>query len=65
MSEQEHLNVVQANYEAFNTHVCWLRIISVHFIRPLRALSHVSRSLPIPQRKSTIEMLLSAHLQKG
>jgi len=40
-------------------------IISVRSIRPLRALSHVSRSLPIPQRKSAIEMLSSAHLQRG
>jgi outer membrane protein assembly factor BamB len=46
-------------------YLCWLLIISVRSIRPLRALSHVSRNLPMPQRKSTIEMLSSAHLQKG
>jgi hypothetical protein len=44
-------------------------VLATSHIRPLnRAFKrhfHVSRSLPIPQRKSTIEMYSSAHLQKG
>src|SRR5215472_4892937 len=45
--------------------LCWLLVISASSIRSLRAPSHVSRSLPIPQRKSTIETHSSAQLQKG
>jgi hypothetical protein len=32
-----------------SAHVCWLLILSVRSIRPLRALSQVSHSLSIPQ----------------
>ena len=34
-------------------------------MRPLRTPYHVSRSLPIPQRKSRIEMHVPTHLHKG
>jgi uncharacterized membrane protein len=44
-------------------------VLATYHIRPLnqafKSTFHVARSLPIPQRKSTIEMLSSTHLQKG
>jgi len=51
--------------ELASWHLCWLRIISVRSIRPLRAHFEVFRSLPLPQRKSKIAMYSSTHLQKG
>src|SRR5258708_20802362 len=45
--------------------LCWLLVISAHSIGPLRASSHDSRSLSIPQRTSTITMHSSASLQNG
>jgi transposase-like protein len=45
--------------------LCWLLVRSARSIRPLRALSSVSRSLPMPQGKRTIAMHSSDYLQKG
>jgi putative transposase len=46
-------------------HLCWLHVISVRRMGPLRTSSRVSRSLLIPQMERSIETHVPAHLHKG
>jgi hypothetical protein len=45
--------------------LCWLRVVSVRQIWPLRTPNHASCSLPIPQRKSKIASIDSLIFTKG
>ena len=46
-------------------YLCWLHVISVRQMRPLRTPSRVSRSLLILQREGRIPTHVPAHLHKG
>src|SRR2546421_11827149 len=45
--------------------VCWLLVASVGSVRPLRASPSIARSLPIPQRKSTMASIHWPIFTKG